>query len=98
MMRYAVIMAGGAGTRLWPMSRAGKPKQMLRFLPPPPNPPGQGGQDARGTAMRSLLQVAAGRLRGLVEPANVYVCTGASYAKEVLADLPLLAESQVLGE
>ncbi|MCX7886721.1 MAG: mannose-1-phosphate guanylyltransferase [Verrucomicrobiae bacterium] len=28
-MRYAVIMAGGAGTRLWPMSRANRPKQLL---------------------------------------------------------------------
>jgi len=28
-MRYAVIMAGGSGTRLWPLSRQGKPKQLL---------------------------------------------------------------------
>jgi mannose-1-phosphate guanylyltransferase len=87
-MRYAVIMAGGAGTRLWPMSRSGKPKQMLRFIPAAPGEEGA----------RSLLQVAAGRLRGLVDGKNVYVCTSASYAKEVLADLPLLGESQLLGE
>ena len=29
---YAVIMAGGAGTRLWPMSRKNKPKQFQRFI------------------------------------------------------------------
>jgi len=29
---YAVIMAGGGGTRLWPLSRQAQPKQMLRFL------------------------------------------------------------------
>ena len=31
-MRYAVVMAGGSGTRLWPMSRAGQPKQLIRFI------------------------------------------------------------------
>ena len=86
-MRYAVIMAGGAGTRLWPMSRKGKPKQLLRFIQESPN-----------AAPRSLLQVAAARLRNLVDPANVYVCTGAAYTDQVLADLPLLPANQLLGE
>ncbi|MBI1335413.1 MAG: NTP transferase domain-containing protein [Phycisphaera sp.] len=31
-MRYAVIMAGGSGTRLWPMSRASQPKQLIPFI------------------------------------------------------------------
>lgn len=29
---YAVIMAGGGGTRLWPLSRQARPKQMLRLI------------------------------------------------------------------
>jgi mannose-1-phosphate guanylyltransferase len=89
-MRYAVIMAGGAGTRLWPMSRTGKPKQLLQFIAPPRETP-----DA---PPQSLLQVAAGRMRGLVDARNVYICTGAAYTRQILQDLPLLPESQLLGE
>ena len=29
---YALIMAGGGGTRLWPLSRADRPKQLLKLL------------------------------------------------------------------
>lgn len=31
-MRYVVIMAGGSGTRLWPLSRKGEPKQLLNLV------------------------------------------------------------------
>ena len=31
-MRHAMIMAGGAGVRLWPLSRQGRPKQLLRLF------------------------------------------------------------------
>ena len=29
---YVLIMAGGSGTRLWPLSRSGKPKQVLKLI------------------------------------------------------------------
>ena len=31
-MRYALIMAGGSGTRLWPLSHQGEPKQLLEII------------------------------------------------------------------
>jgi len=31
-MRHAVILAGGTGTRLWPMSRSARPKQLIPFI------------------------------------------------------------------
>lgn len=50
-MRYASIMAGGSGTRLWPMSTATRPKQLLRFI---------NGQSLLGTSagrLRGLVDV-----------------------------------------
>jgi mannose-1-phosphate guanylyltransferase len=80
-MRYAVIMAGGAGTRLWPMSRPGRPKQLLNFI---------NGQ--------SLLAIAAGRTRGLIDPSRLYICTGESYISLIRSELPAIPAGQLLGE
>ena len=49
-MQHAVIMAGGSGTRLWPLSRSARPKQLLDVVASPD-----------GTA-HSLLAEAFGRL------------------------------------
>jgi len=72
--RFAIVMAGGSGTRFWPASRAGRPKQFLRLA----------GDD------ESLLQATVRRARALVGHGNVLVVTNELHqaaTHEQLADL-----------
>ena len=80
-MEYGVIMAGGAGTRLWPVSRNNKPKQLISVV--------------RG---KSLLQLSYDRLRGMLPPERIFVCTGASHGQMVLENLPELPKENLIGE
>ncbi|MEO1007327.1 MAG: mannose-1-phosphate guanylyltransferase [Planctomycetota bacterium] len=86
-MRYAMIMAGGSGTRLWPMSRVERPKQLLPFI-----------IDRGGDAPRSLLEISANRLTDVVDHGRVLVCTQERYRDAVRAALPTLSDDQILGE
>lgn len=72
---HAVIPAGGAGTRLWPLSRTGRPKFLL---------------DLTGSG-RSLLQQTWDRLTTFVDPGNVHVVTGARHVDAIREQLPDLA-------
>lgn len=79
---YAVIMAGGVGSRFWPMSRSGRPKQFLDILD-------------RG---RTLIQMTADRLEPMVPADRMYVVTNARYKADILEQLPGIPEDQVLCE
>ncbi|MEV0268643.1 mannose-1-phosphate guanylyltransferase [Hamadaea sp. NPDC050747] len=81
-MLYAVIPAGGSGTRLWPLSRAANPK----FLHP-----------LTGTAA-TLLQATVSRLAPLSPPADTLVVTGAAHATSVARQLPEVPEANILVE
>ncbi|MCB0757973.1 MAG: NTP transferase domain-containing protein [Flavobacteriales bacterium] len=79
---YCIIMAGGIGSRFWPMSRTAHPKQFLDFL-------GHG---------RTLIQQTFDRFAALCPPENIYVVTNAQYAALVHGQLPALRPEQVLLE
>jgi len=75
-------MAGGVGTRFWPMSRTTKPKQFIDIL-------GVG---------KTLIQLTFERFRKICPPENVFVVTNEIYKDLVLEQLPELDENQVLCE
>jgi len=79
---YCVIMAGGVGSRFWPMSRSAYPKQFLDFL-------GLG---------RTLLQQTYDRFLPICPKENILVVTNANYAALVKEQLPDLAPEQILAE
>lgn len=79
---YPVIPAGGSGTRLWPLSRAGHPK----FLHPL-----TGGD-------RTLIQETVDRLRSLSLPGDTFVVTGAAHAATVARQLPDVPGANIVVE
>ncbi len=79
---YCVIMAGGIGSRFWPISREETPKQFLDIL---------------GTG-RTLIQQTFDRFRTICLAENFLVVTSVEYKQMVLEQLPDLKAEQVLTE
>ena len=79
---YAVIMAGGSGTRFWPISREDAPKQFLHL-------------DISG---KSFLRLAYERMLRSVPADHIFVTSVARYKDKVLEEIPELPEANVLKE
>ncbi len=79
---YCVIMAGGIGSRFWPLSTVERPKQFIDIL-------GIG---------KTLLQLTFERFNRIMPAENFFVVTSEIYKELVMEQLPLLKESQVLLE
>jgi mannose-1-phosphate guanylyltransferase len=80
---YLVVLAGGAGTRFWPASRAARPKQLLPLG-------GSGGE--------SLLAATVRRLAPLVPRERVYVSTGAHLVDATARELDGVPRAHFLAE
>lgn len=79
---FCVIMAGGIGSRFWPLSTADCPKQFIDIL-------GIG---------KTLLQLTFERFNRIIPVENVFIVTSEKYKELVMEQLPQLKESQVLLE
>lgn len=80
---YGVILAGGSGTRLWPLSRKKTPKQLLTLWP------GMG---------RTMLQETFSRLLLLIPAERILVVVAEIHEKEVAKQLPGLPPENLIVE
>ncbi len=79
---YCVIMAGGIGSRFWPVSTIEKPKQFIDIL----------------NTGRSLLQQTFDRFNKIIPASNIIVVTGLEHERLVKEQLPEIPESNILSE
>ncbi len=79
---YAIIMAGGVGSRFWPVSTADFPKQFHDML----------------GAGSTLIQKTFSRLSQLIPAENILILTNEKYSQIVLEQLPQVKPTQVLLE
>lgn len=80
--QHLVIMAGGIGSRFWPLSDEKTPKQFLDIL---------------GTG-RTLIQLTLARFESIIPIENVWVVTSEEYTDLVRQQLPEVLPSHILSE
>ncbi len=81
-MITALIMAGGQGTRFWPLSRANRPKQFLKLT----------------DDQRTMLQNTVGRLTGLVPQKQIFIATNKNYRQAIREQLPEIPADNIIVE
>ena len=79
---YVAIMAGGIGSRFWPMSRTDFPKQFLDIL----------------NTGRTLIQATYDRFLQFIPAENIYIVTAVQYRDIVVKQLPELNPDNILCE
>lgn len=79
---YCVIMAGGIGSRFWPLSRTDMPKQFLDIL---------------GTG-RTLIQQTVGRFKEICPVENIYIVSSSEYGEIIREQVPEIQANQILLE
>lgn len=79
---YVAIMAGGIGSRFWPMSRVRNPKQFLDIL----------------NTGQSFLQSTFERFVSFIPAENIYIVTSYDYVEIVKSQLPDLDPANIVGE
>lgn len=82
MNTHIVIMAGGIGSRFWPLSTPEFPKQFIDIL-------GCG---------KTLIQLTVDRFKGICPPENFWVVTNAKYVDIVREQIPQMPVSHILAE
>lgn len=79
---YAIVMAGGVGSRFWPSSKASNPKQFIDIL-------GVG---------ETLFQTTFKRLSRLIPAENIYVLTNKKYVEMIKDQVPQIKDEQIVPE
>lgn len=79
---FCLILAGGVGSKLWPVSREKCPKQYL---------------DLTGSG-RTLIQQTYDRISSFIRPENIYVSTQETYLNILHKQIPQLPRNQILAE
>ncbi len=81
-MLWALVMAGGRGTRLWPLANSNTPKPLLRLHPD----------------QETLLEETLKRVFSVVPPERVFIFTNAKDCSKIVRSASGVPKSQIIGE